>query len=108
MAKKSAAKKEKIETPTNIVETVVNDIIEDTLPVEVVELKEKVEELKPTEDFVNEVIANPETAQDVLAEQLEKLDKIEELVQEEMQKVVASTPKKNSQFTYMWNGMNLY
>lgn len=108
MAKKSTAKKEKAEIQNDVVENVVNDIIEETLPIEVVELKEKVDELKPTEEFVNEVIANPEIAQEILSEQLEKLDKIEELVQEEMKKVAASTPKKNSQFTYMWNGMNLY
>ena len=43
-------------------------------------------------------------------EELEKLNDIEAMVQKEIQKVVENNPtlKKNRNFTYMWNGVNLY
>lgn len=108
MAKKSTTKKEKVEVNTDVVENVINNIIEESVPSEVLEITEKLEEIKPTDAFVEEVIAHPETAEEVLAEKIEELNKLEERVQEEIQKVATSKKKQNSWFTYTWNGVNLY
>jgi ABC-type hemin transport system substrate-binding protein len=107
MAKKGTTKKNNTTIETDAVETVVNDIIEEALPVEVVELQEKMEEIKPNEDFINQVVENPETAEEVLTEKLGELNQLMERV-EEVAKEVSVKTKKNPQFTYMWNGMNLY
>ena len=56
------------------------------------------------------IIAEPEKAEEILNEKLEVLNNLEEMVQKEIKKVVENNPslKKNRNFTYMWNGVNLY
>lgn len=109
MAKKSTTKTKETVVKTDNIETTIENITEEVLPVAVVELTEKLEEIKPTEELANEVLENPETAEEILTEKLAELDKIEEKVQEEMKKVMSTVaPKKNSSFSYMWNGMSFY
>ena len=121
MAKKST-KKVEVETPeVTPVETVevvnteanVEAIMEEAvknIPEEVNIIKEELESIKPSEELMESVITEPEKVEEILNSKLEALNNIEEMVQKEIQKVIEKNPtlKKNSQYTYMWNGMNLY
>ena len=109
MAKKTTTKAKETVAKKETVENTINAITEEVLPVEVVELTEKLEELKPSEELVQEVIENPTKAEEILSDKLEELNNLEELVQKEIKKVLPKiSSKKNSAFSYMWNGMNFY
>ena len=109
MAKKSTTKTKETVVKIDNIEKTIEAITEEALPVAVVEITEELEEIKPTEELANEVLANPEKAENILNEKLAELDKIEEKVQAEMEKVLKTvSPKSNSAFSYMWNGMSFY
>jgi hypothetical protein len=96
---------------TEVIETIMTEASEKATTPEIEELEEKLEEIKPTEEFVNQVMENPETAQEVLETKIEELDILKAAVEEQINKVINENPnlkKKNSAFTYFWNGMNMY
>jgi DNA gyrase/topoisomerase IV subunit A len=118
MAKKST-KKTTVEAseaaPIEMTNTEVNieTIMEDAsknIPEEINVIKEELENVKPSDELMKSIIAEPENAETILNEKLEELNNIEAMVQKEIQKVVNNNPsiKKNRNFTYMWNGVNLY
>lgn len=102
-----------VEQPTNteVIKTIMRDATENSSTPEIEEIEEKLEEIKPTEDFVNQVIEHPETAQEVLEAKMEELDELKEAVEAQIANVVKSNPslkQKNRMFTYSWNGMTNY
>ncbi len=123
MAKKSTKKTttetpevapiENIEVVNANTEVNVDTIIEEAtknIPEEINTIKEELENVKPSDEIMTAIIAEPEKAEEILNEKLEVLNNIEEMVQKEIKKVVENNPslKKNRNFTYMWNGVNLY
>ena len=109
MAKKSTAKAKDTVVKTENIEKTIENITEEVLPVAVVEIAEQLENVKPTEELATEVFSNPEKAEEILTEKLAELDNIEAKIHEEMKKAMAAvSPKKNSAFSYMWNGVNFY
>lgn len=123
MAKKSTKKTttetpevapiENIEVVNANTEVNVDTIIEEAtknIPEEINMIKEELENVKPSDEIMTTIIAEPEKAEEILNEKLEVLNNIEEMVQKEIKKVVENNPslKKNRNFTYMWNGVNLY
>ena len=102
-----------VEQPVNaeVIETIMAEAVENATTPEIEEIEEKLEELKPTEEFVNQVMENPETAQELLETKIEELDVLKAAVEEQINKVIKENPslkRKNSAFTYSWNGMNMY
>jgi hypothetical protein len=123
MAKKSTKKvvtetpevtpNERIEVVATNTNVNVEDIMEEAsknIPEEIATIKEELETIKPSDEFVETVIAEPSKATEMLNTKLEELNNIENMVQKEIQKVINDNPsiKKNKNFTYMWNGVNLY
>lgn len=123
MAKKSTKKvvtetpevtsNEKIEVVATNTNVNVEDIMEEAsknIPEEIATIKEELETIKPSDEFVETVMAEPSKATEMLNTKLEELNNIENMVQKEIQKVINNNPsiKKNKNFTYMWNGVNLY
>lgn len=123
MAKKSTKKvvtetpevtpNEKIEVVATNTNVNVEDIMEEAsknIPEEIATIKEELETVKPSDEFVETVMAEPSKATEMLNTKLEELNNIENMVQKEIQKVINDNPsiKKNKNFTYMWNGVNLY
>lgn len=123
MAKKSTKKvvtetpevtpNEKIEVVATNTNVNVEDIMEEAsknIPEEIATIKEELETIKPSDEFVETVMAEPSKATEMLNTKLEELNNIENMVQKEIQKVINDNPsiKKNKNFTYMWNGVNLY
>jgi hypothetical protein len=94
---------------TLTVETVIEEAVK-KIPQEINDIVTKFETVKPNDDFVETVMAEPENTEELVAEKIKKLDELETMVQKEMQKVINNSPsiKKNKNFTYMWNGVNLY
>ena len=80
------------------------------IPEEVNVIKEEFENIKPSDELIETIMTEPEKAEEVLNEKLVELNNIETMIQKEIQKVVENNPsiKKNRNFTYMWNGVNLY
>lgn len=123
MAKKSTKKvvtetpevtpNERIEVVATNTNVNVEDIMEEAsknIPEEIATIKEELETVKPSDEFVETVMAEPSKATEMLNTKLEELNNIENMVQKEIQKVINDNPsiKKNKNFTYMWNGVNLY
>jgi hypothetical protein len=123
MAKKSTKKvvtetpevtpNERIEVVATNTNVNVEDIMEEAsknIPEEIATIKEELETIKPSDEFVETVMAEPSKATEMLNTKLEELNNIENMVQKEIQKVINDNPsiKKNKNFTYMWNGVNLY
>lgn len=123
MAKKSTKKvvtetpevtpNEKIEVVATNTNVNVEDIMEEAsknIPEEIATIKEELETIKPSDEFVETVMTEPSKATEMLNTKLEELNNIENMVQKEIQKVINDNPsiKKNKNFTYMWNGVNLY
>jgi hypothetical protein len=120
MAKKSTKKtvENSDVTPVETVEVVntevnVEEIMEEAaknIPEEINVIKEELENVKPTDELVEVIMNEPEKAEELINDKLNELNNIEEMVQKEIQKVVENNPslKKNRNFTYMWNGVNLY
>lgn len=80
------------------------------IPEEINALKEEIENIKPSDELIETIMSEPEKAEEILNEKMEELNNIETIIQKEIQKVVENNPsiKKNRNFTYMWNGVNLY
>jgi prefoldin subunit 5 len=80
------------------------------IPEEINALKEEIENIKPSDELIETIMSEPEKAEEILNEKIEELNNIETIIQKEIQKVVENNPsiKKNRNFTYMWNGVNLY
>ena len=119
MAKKNTKKtidnttNEEIEIVSVNTNVNVDDIMENiskNIPEEINVITTELENVKPSDDFVETIITKPEQAQEMLNVKLEELSNIETMVQKEIQKIMDNNPsiKKNKNFTYMWNGVNLY
>lgn len=114
MAKKST--KKTVETTQDIPvveENVVESVMQEAsnnIPEEIEAITAEFENIKPSEEFVETVMNEPEKAEELLNAKLEELNNLEETVKKEVEKVMANNQslKNNSRFTYFWNGMNLY
>ena len=114
MAKKSTKKAVEV-TPdvpvveNNIIENVIEEAVSN-MPEEIEAITTEFENIKPSDELIETVIAEPEKAEELLNEKLDELNNLENAVKNEIDKVIKNNPslKKNSQFTYFWNGMNLY
>jgi hypothetical protein len=113
MAKKTTTNK-KTEKITTSIETDIISDIEKNIPSEITEIIENAEEIKPTDELVNSVMnAEPEVAQEMIENELNKIDNLKNKVEEKLNEVISNNPgvqnvlkKNNAAFTYIWNGMN--
>lgn len=96
-------------TPEVTLENVMEEAISN-IPDNVQELAQKLEDIKPDENLINEALIKPDVIEPILHEKIEELNKLEDTVKKEMEKVIAVTPslKNKNNFTYVWNGVNLY
>lgn len=96
-------------TENNIIENVIEEAVRN-MPEEIETITTEFENIKPSDEFIETVMAEPEKAEELLNEKLDELNNLENTIKSEIDKVIKNNPslKKNSQFTYFWNGMNLY
>jgi prefoldin subunit 5 len=98
---------------TNNTEISIEQVMEEAInniPEEIETITAELENIKPNDDIFETMMNEPEKAEEILNSKLEDLNKLGEMVQKEIQKVVDNNPsiKKKTNFTYMWNGVNLY
>lgn len=112
MAKKNTTTK-KVEKKEQINDSKIINDINTVVSEEISDIIEKMEEIKPTEDFINTVMDNNGILQQELIEkELEKVNSLQQEVENKINDVIKSNPsvvkmmkKSNTSFTNMWNGM---
>lgn len=112
MAKKNTTTK-KVEKKEQINDSKIINDINTVVSEEISDIIEKMEEIKPTEDFINTVMDNNGILQQELIEkELEKVNSLQQEIENKINDVIKSNPsvvnmmkKSNTSFTNMWNGM---
>jgi hypothetical protein len=112
MAKKNTTVTKKVEKKEEVENKIMNDI-NTVVSEEISDIIEKMEDIKPTEDFINSVMDdNGIIQQEMVEKEIEKINTLQEEVENKINEVIKSNPSlvkkiKNSnfQFTNIWNGM---
>lgn len=110
-AKKGKKTVKKAEPTVEITENTIMENVETIVAENISEITEKFEKLQVQDELINEISEMPvEEAQEVLSKELEKIDNLKVEVEEKIKEVINEMPKpkKKMNFTYSWNGLNLY
>ena len=113
MAKKANTATKKVEKKVAPVEKISTVDIENAITDNIADIVEKMETIQPTEEIVNAVmVETPEVAQEIIENELSKIEDIKKEVENKINEVIAANPsvknimkKSNAAFTNMWNGM---
>lgn len=118
MAKKGTTKKttktvETLDVPVVTMEEKIQSEIIENVTNEISEISAKMEEVQPTEEFIDSVmLANVEQSQELINTEIEKIEKLEKEIQDKIEEIVNNNPdivpimkKTNTRFTNYWNGI---
>ena len=113
-ATKTIENVETLDVPVVAVEEKLQNELLENVTKELSELSEKMEEVQPTEEFIQAVMsAEPQDAQELIKTETEKIENLEKVIQNKIDDIVNNNPEvvsvmkkmSNRSFTNFWNGV---
>lgn len=117
MAKKGSTKstvETKIDKPVVVLENKLQEDLSTNVTNEVSEIVEKLEDLKPTDEIVEQVMSSEAAEiEKTINDELEKIDNLKNAVEDKIQEIINEHPEvtnvakkiSNARFTNFWNGV---
>lgn len=117
MAKKGSTKSTtgtKVDKPVVVLENKLQEELTNNVTNEVSEIVEKMEDLKPTNEIVEQIMSSTtEEVEKTIGDELEKIDNLKTVVEEKIQEIINEHPEiknvskkiSNARFTNFWNGI---
>lgn len=117
MAKKGSTKsttETKVDNPVVVLENKLQDDLSTNVTNEVSDIVEKLEDLKPTDEIIEQVMSSEsEEVEKTINSELEKIDSLKSAVEDKIQEIINEHPEvtnvakkiSNARFTNFWNGI---